>query len=260
MLRKRIIFTLLYCDGFFCLSRNFKLQKIGNYEWLLKNYNFSKISQYIDELIILDVSRKKNNREAFLKTAKSLSANCFMPIAIGGGVKDLDYVDKLMASGADKIILNTSIFDNQILVKKIAKKIGNQSIIASIDLIAEKKNKYNVYVKNGSEKIKLETSQIINKIIKGPFGEIYLNSIDRDGTGQGYDFDMLNYFKKDNKIPLILAGGAGNFKHLLEGLRKKKVDAVATANLLNFVGDGLKDARVKIENLGENISKRDDYL
>ena len=139
MLRKRIIFTLLYCDGFFCLSRNFKLQKIGNYEWLLKNYNFSKISQYIDELIILDVSRKKNNREAFLKTAKSLSANCFMPIAIGGGVKDLDYVDKLMASGADKIILNTSIFDNQILVKKIAKKIGNQSIIASIDLIVEKK-------------------------------------------------------------------------------------------------------------------------
>ena len=223
MLRKRIIFTLIYSDGFFCLSRNFRLQKIGNLNWLQENYNFSKISQYIDELIILNASREKKNQNHFLNVVKKLTKSCFMPVAVGGGTNDIEYVNKLMMSGADKIVLNTSIFESSSLVNSIAKKIGNQSIVASLDLKLNENKKYDIFIKNGSKKVFMNIKKIVNKISRGPFGEILINSIDRDGTGQGYDLNILKYLSSNIKTPVILSGGAGNFKHLLVGLRKKKL-------------------------------------
>ena len=133
MLKKRIIFTLLYSDGYFFQSRNFNIQKVGDVEWLLINYNFDNISYYIDELIILDISRGKKNRDSFLKNTNKLIKKCFIPITFGGGVSSLDIAKEYLSSGADKILINSSIYTNQEIINKISKIYGQQSIIINLD-------------------------------------------------------------------------------------------------------------------------------
>ena len=123
MLKKRLIFTLLYSDGNFMLSRNFKLQKVGNLNWLNENYNFSKISFFIDELIILDVSRNNRDLDIFCSHIKTLTKNCFVPISAGGGINNLIKAKTLLKSGADKIVIN-SLLDSDIdMVFELAKTL-----------------------------------------------------------------------------------------------------------------------------------------
>ncbi len=243
MLKKRIIFTLLYCDGFFVHSRNFNLQRVGDVIWLEKNYNFKKISYYIDELIILDISRNNKNSEKFIKNLKSITKFCFMPISAGGGIEKFDDVKKLLSNGADKVVINTNLELD--LLKKVSKTYGEQSIIASLDFKKDKGKQF-IYKKNGSRKLDTSPKKYISEIIRYPVGEILLNSIDRDGTGNGLDFELLNHIPTNLNKSLIISGGCGNYKHLVDGLKNNKIDAVSTANLLNFVGDGLKIAREEI--------------
>ena len=131
MLKKRIIFTLLYDSGNFMLSRNFILQKVGNAEWLEKNYDFSKLSFYIDELIILDVSRKHKNQTEFFEILKSITKKSFVPVSAGGGIKSVQDAHSFLRSGADKVVINSAIFDQPVIVNEIAREFGKQSIILS---------------------------------------------------------------------------------------------------------------------------------
>jgi cyclase len=246
MLKKRIIFTLLYDDGYFMLSRNFRLQKVGNLEWLQKNYNFSKISFFIDELIVLDVTRKKRNLTAFCETLKALTKGCFVPIAAGGGIRSKEDAKLLLRSGADKVVINTALFTQPDLVTELVKCFGQQCVIGSVDLKRKEDGNYQVLIESGTEVIHDSRSLRCADLKEDMIGECYLNSIDQDGTGQGYDFDMLNFLPQNWTVPIIISGGAGNSLHLVEGLKNKNVDAVATAHLFNFVGDGLKQGREKI--------------
>ena len=107
MLRKRLIFTLIYSDGYFMQSRNFRLQKVGDINWLKKNYKFKRTSFSIDELIILDASRESKLSEQFLNDVENLAMDCFIPISVGGGVDSLEKCKNLFSKGADKIVLNT---------------------------------------------------------------------------------------------------------------------------------------------------------
>ena len=134
MLKKRIIFTLLYDSGNFMLSRNFRLQQVGNLTWLQPNYNFSHIAFFIDELIILDVSRGERNTDNFCETLKKLTSDCFVPIAAGGGVRSIDYARRLLRSGADKIVINTPLFEDQDLVRDLVKEFGQQCVVGSVDI------------------------------------------------------------------------------------------------------------------------------
>ncbi|MBF0233416.1 MAG: imidazole glycerol phosphate synthase subunit HisF [Desulfamplus sp.] len=246
MLKKRIIFTLLYDSGHFMLSRNFRLQKVGNLQWLQKNYNFSSISFFIDELIVLDVSRGNRNIGAFCDTLKALTQGCFVPIAAGGGIKNVDDARQLLRSGADKVVVNTPLFIRLDLVKELTEAFGQQCVIGSIDLKKNREGHYQILIESGSKVLEKDTVDYLKGLRENIFGECYLNSIDQDGTGQGYDFDMLDLLPDNWTAPTILAGGAGNASHLIAGLNNPKVDAVATAHLFNFVGDGLKNARTKV--------------
>jgi len=242
MLKKRLIFTLLYSDGYFMLSRNFRLQKVGALNWLQQNYNFSQIAFSIDELIILDVTKGQRNQDLFCDHLKMIAKECFMPVAAGGGVRNIKDAKRLFASGADKIVVNTALFANPEEVKKIASMYGSQAIIASIDA-RQKGANYVVLTKNGEHRVEGSLSEVINVVVELGVGEIYLNSIDRDGTGQGLDISIMEFFPKSMPIPLILTGGVGKSIHFHEGLIDRRVDAVATAHLFNFVGDGLCHAR-----------------
>ena len=253
MLRKRIIFTLVYENGFFNQSRNFRLQKVGDLNWLEKNYKFQSISFSLDEIIILNATKAGKNMKNFALMVSNLVNDVFIPIAAGGGIKSVEDAELLFNSGADKLVVNSALYENPELIKDLVRRYGSQSIVASIDFKII--NGYSeVIIRDGKFKIEMSLFEYINYLEGLEVGEIYLNSIDNDGTGFGYDFDTICNLANEVKVPLIIAGGAGNETHLLDGLRLDEVSAVATANLFNFIGDGLPNARKKIIASGINIA------
>ena len=245
MLKKRIIFTLLYDNGNYIQSRNFRRQKIGNANWINKNYNFSYISEFIDELAILDISHKKNKKK-LIDYKKKITKNVFVPLALGGGIKKYDDAKYYFENGADKIIINSKVLEKPELIKKISHIYGSSSVIISIDVKLNFKN-YFVYTNNGQKNTNLTLENYLEMISKLDFAEIYLNSIDRDGTGTGLDKKLLSRVNKFN-FKYIISGGLGNYKHFLDGFKfTKKVQAIATSNLLNFLGDSLKIVKKKLQ-------------
>ena len=250
MLRKRLIFTLIFNNGSFVQSRNFRLQKVGDIGWLEKNYKFKNLASSLDELIILNASRESKGTLDFAEILSRLVEDVFIPICAGGGIRCMDDAKILFENGADKIILNTVIYKNKSLVLELIEKYGSQSIVASVDY---KKN--DVFIRNGVQKIGVKLHDYVNYVDGLGVGEIYLDSIENDGTGFGYDLKTAEKIVKDISIPLIIAGGAGNEKHLMEGLKVNGIDAVATANLFNFVGNGLPKARKWIISNNGNIAQ-----
>jgi len=253
MLKKRLIFTLLYDSGQFMLSRNFRLQKVGDLKWLKTNYNFSHISFSIDELIVLDVSRKERNTPEFCDALQALSEGCFVPIAAGGGVCTIEHARILLRSGADKVVVNSALYENNGFISLLAAEFGQQCVVASMDIKRGPDGMYEVMAKCGSKHHPGTAAHWVDKVSRLAVGEIILNSIDQDGTGQGYDLQLLDLLPKDMPKPVILAGGVGNATHLAQGLTDPRVDAVATAHLFNFVGDGLKQARKSLITRGVDL-------
>lgn len=250
MLKKRIIFTLLYDAGAFMLSRNFRLQRVGDLNWLQRNYNFAHIAFFIDELIVLDVTRGQRNLDAFCATLKALTTGCFVPIAAGGGVRTVAQARQLLRSGADKIVVNTPLFDQTGLVPQLAQAFGQQCVVGSVDMKRDLAGGYQILTESGTRAIMGKPASALQWLEENWIGEVYLNSIDRDGTGQGYDLALLDQLPTGNTVPVILAGGVGNSKHLAAGFTDPRVDAVATAHLFNFIGDGLQRARADLAQQG----------
>lgn len=242
MKKKRLIFTLLYDSGNFMLSRNFRLQKVGDFQWINTYYNFKKLSFSIDELIILNVTRGKKRQEEFLETIRKIINCVFVPVSIGGGIESMEAAKQLFMWGADKIVLNTCLSENPSLVVSLVKQFGSQSIIGSVDYKNEN-GVVRIYTHNGTVALDVDFKTYIAYLQESGVGELYLNSIDKDGTGQGYALDTLFPYLNHVNIPVILAGGAGNVVHLSESIVHEKIDAVATANLFNFIGDALPNAR-----------------
>ena len=255
MLKKRLIFTLLYNRGSFMLSRNFRLQKVGDLKWLQLNYNFAQISRAIDELIVLDVSREARNHASFSEMLKLLTKGCFMPISAGGGIRSLEQAKQLLRSGADKVVLNSAIHDDPALIRALAREFGQQCLIGSVDAKMDRgTGAYQAFKDNGTRPVERPLPALFSDFAELPLGEIYLNSIDRDGTGQGYDLRMIDCVPASFGKPIIVAGGAGNYHHLSEGLSSAHVSAVATAHLFNFVGDGLQASRQQLQQLGHQLA------
>lgn len=233
---------MLYDSGWFVLSRNFRLQRVGDIEWLQRHYDFSHISFFIDELIVLDVSRTDRNFGAFRRTLEALTEGCFVPIAAGGGIRSIEEARQLLRSGADKVVINTGLFGNLGLARDLAKEFGQQCVVGSVDVKATA-GTYQIHTACGSRALGKPGLHALPELIDGQIGELYLNSIDRDGTGKGYDLALLDHLPPELSVPVIMAGGVGNASHLEEGFRDPRVNAVATAHLFNFVGNGLARAR-----------------
>jgi cyclase len=253
MLKKRVIFTLLYNNGNFMLSRNFRLQKVGNLEWLEKNYNFSHISYSIDVLVVLDVTRGKKSPNEFCSALKKITEGCFVPIAAGGGITNLEDARNLLRSGADKVVINSALYNDDGFIGCLASEFGRQCVVASIDVKLSPSDGYQVWSQCGSNCLDGTAASWVERIMWDDVGELYLNSMDQDGTGQGYDMGLLDLLPQNTSKPVILAGGVGNASHLAAGLSDPRVDAVATAHLFNFVGDGLKQARKSLISSGIDL-------
>ncbi len=252
-MKKRIIFKLYYINQFFYLSRNFNLQKVGNIEWLYKYFNFKKITDSVDELVILNVEKEKKAprlSHEFIINLKKLSEKTFIPLTIGGGINNLEKIKQCFSLGAEKILFNSSII-NKNLIKNSVKRYGSQAIICSIDY-KKIDNNLITYINNGQSKF-LEIKKHINLAKKLKFGEIFLNNIDRDGTGFGINKEIYEYI--DNKLPYVLGGGAAKYQHFVECFNQRYVSGISTGNLFNFIGDGLKNLRLNLVKSNVNLRK-----
>lgn len=242
MLRNRLIFGLIYDDGWFAQSRNFRLQRVGDFNWLENFYKLQKTSFAIDELIIVDASRNEKNITNFSKIVTMIAERVFTPVAVGGGINSTSDAEQFFNCGADKLVINSALWNKPEIVKEIIDVYGSQSVIASIDYMV-KDNQSRVFIENGATELPLDLINYLKHVEDLGVGEILLNSIIQDGTGFGYDIETLKSASQALSVPLISMGGAGNVNHFKEALDVNSVRSVATANLLNFIGDGLKSAR-----------------
>ena len=245
MLRKRLITALTFKNGVLYRSRNF-----------IPDYRYTKNfvdTWSVDEIIVLDISRnsKKISRE-FLENLKIISKNCFVPICAGGKIKSIEDVDIYLKSGADKISINTEAYNNPDLLKKIADVYGSQVLTLSIDVKKELET-YNIYINNGQKKIEMNLKDYVLKMQKMGIGEILINSIDRDGTLEGYDLNLLKLVRKISNVPVISLGGAGSWKHFSEAIQETNVDAVATNNIYHFTENSIISAKNFLKKNGFNF-------
>tara|TARA_B110000977_G_scaffold47332_1_gene64325 strand:- start:35034 stop:35828 length:795 start_codon:yes stop_codon:yes gene_type:complete len=242
---KRLIFSLLYCDGNFMLSRNFRLQKVGSIDWVFKNYDIENITNYIDELMLINLSREKNSNKLFLNNLKKLSKKTFIPITVGGKIESEKDVENLLDSGADKVLINTLFFKNPKMCQSISKRYGKQFLMGSIDY-ARPKKKVKVFDSSTGKFSSLGIGKWIDHLLKFGAGEVLLQSMDHDGTGNGIDLQILKSINK-KKYPLILMGGVGNHDHIVNALKNKNIDAISTANIFNFIGNEFLNIRHVLE-------------
>lgn len=237
---RRLLFALLHSDGSYMLSRNFRLQRVGDLSWVLRNYEIRRVSLGIDELVVLDVSPESTDRERFRREVATLAEECFVPVTVGGHIRDLDEVGRLFDIGADKVLLNTPFLSDPELCEAVASRYGSQALVAGIDVsrVPSTVGSSRQGTVVGPDRL----GATVGLAIGHGAGEVLVQSVDRDGTGNGLDLGLLDGMGPIER-PVIVMGGVGHADHLVEGLLHPSVDAVATANLFNFVGDTLHRAR-----------------
>ena len=241
MLKKRLIFTLLYDQRKYHLSRNFRLQEVGDLEWLKKNFDFDAIAYSIDELVVLNVTRTEQNISEFATGLAELTQQYFLPVTAGGGIRNIEDAYTLLRSNADKLIVNTTLFKDPDLVRAMVATFGSQCVVASIDY--KKMDEGNqVITECGSEVTGLTPREAVELAQTLGAGEVYLTSIDKDGTGFGYETDVQKRIMDVCKVPLVMSGGVGKSEHLAQGLKLNGVTGASTANIYYFMVDGLKSS------------------
>jgi len=256
---KRVIFTFLYFNGKFILSRNFFRQNIGDEKWLFENYNLEKIAFGLDEIMFLNISSHDNFDHDFCNLIEKVTKNCFIPITVGGKIKTEACAENYFKFGADKLLINNLNHVNPITTQSIIKTYGSQAVMAGVDYKLED-NIHCLYSNNGQTKHNINISHYIKLLLELGIGEILLQSIDNDGTGVGLDFSILELIPEKLPLPIVLMGGIGKKEHFISGLQEDRVDAVATANILNFIGSSILNVRKAIINEGILIPKFDESI
>ena len=243
MLFKRIIYALLYSNGIFYLSRNFRLQIVGDVNWLKNNFGFGETCDYIDELMILLVTKNPNKNEftQYFKDISKLREKIFVPITLGGAVRSFDYAKECFANGADKILINYLAHENNETITKISNIYGEQAISLMVDF--KKIDNINFSFTNAATKKSKSLTEYFKFIKKLNFGELIINSIEKDGTAAGLNFSCFKDLPQDLNKPILIMGGAGKPEHFVQAFKNENISGVVTANLFNFLGSGLKLAR-----------------
>lgn len=253
MPKKRLIFVLLYLNGQFCISRNFRLQKVGNADWLKRNYNFSKVSRFIDELVILNCESENVDHERFLANASAIANEVFVPVALGGAIRAFKDAEQYFHHGADKIVVNTLLWQAPSVVRQIANVYGEQALMASVDYRGLEGARL-PFLRGGETPEASTLGAWLGHVSSLGVGEILLNSVDRDGTGMGMDIKVFDVVPADIHLPFVLMGGVGRTDHFQPGLELRRVSGVATSNLFAFIGKGLSDSRAALLNGGMNMA------
>jgi cyclase len=189
-----------------------------------------------DELILLDIDASKNGSSINSNLIKKIAEEAFMPLAYGGGLRTIDDISLLFETGIEKVIINTSFYYNPDLISVAASRYGSQSIVVAADIRKNIFGKNIVFVKSGKTNTKMDPVTYVRDAIRFGAGEIFINSIDRDGLMEGYDIDMIRDISDSIDVPLIACGGAGTIKHLRDVFINGKASAAAGGSFFIFNG------------------------
>jgi cyclase len=209
--------------------------------------------QDTDEIIILNINKGGVEYDDFLDAIKRVSSEVMMPISVGGGINSFEDAERAFRAGADKVVLNSASYDNPGLLKKISSRFGKQAIILSLDYREGDKG-LGLLSHGGRVPQKIDISQHVQRLASEGFGELMIQSIDRDGMKSGYDLKTLSQILQNCGMPVIVAGGAGNFSHLHEAF-SLGVDAVACGTLFNFGDNSPQRAKAYLRNNGVLLKK-----
>ncbi len=246
MLRKRVITVLTFNDGILFRTKKF----VPDYRYTA---NFVD-AWSIDEIVLLDVTRpERRDSELFLSVVEKFSKNCFVPMCVGGGVRDLNDFKRCLDLGADKVAINTQAIEEPELITQAAKRFGSQCVVVSMDVRKECDGTYRVYKNCGRYSTEWLPEEFAQRVEGLGAGEILLTSIDKDGSLEGYDNDLNACVVKSVKIPVILCGGAGKWEDFADGFILAGADAVATTNVYHFTERSIKSAKQYLSKRGLNV-------
>lgn len=249
MLKVRIIPILLLKDGRMVKGKQFTdYRDTGDPVFASRIYN----TQFVDELIFLDITATNEGRETYFDIIEQVSKECFMPLTIGGGISNVSQIRKLLKAGADKVVINTAAVNTPQFIEEAAAVFGSQCIVVGIDVRYEEGN-YIVYTNSGKVKTDLVLADHIVNMERLGAGEIFINSIDRDGMMQGYDQELIKLVLTYTTLPVIACGGAGNFMHLVDAYKNTGVGALAMASIYHFGDNNPVRARSYLKNQDINI-------
>ncbi len=231
MLKIRVIPTLLWKNVGLVKGVAFdSWRRVGTVLPAIKVYNMREV----DELILLDISATPEGREPDYESIEEFSSECFVPLTVGGGVRNVEQIRKLLKAGADKVAINTAAYSNPNLIRDAATRFGSQCIVAAIDVKRKSTEQYECYSHCGRKPTGHAAEDWACKLEELGAGEILVTSIERDGTMQGYDLDLVRRISGAVRVPVIASGGAGNFGHLYEAISSGKASAVAAASMFHF--------------------------
>ncbi len=205
-------------------------------KFALEYYN-----QNADELLFMDVVATLYGRNNLEKTIREISKDIFIPITVGGGIRNIDDASRMFENGADKIALNTAVLNNNKLLEDLVKKFGSQNIIVSIEAKNISEKLWHAYTHNGREKTNINVIDWIKKINLIGAGEILLTSIDKEGMRKGFDIKLAQEASKSSNIPLIISGGMGSLEHLKDIVNM--VDAICVADALHYKRYSIQDIK-----------------
>jgi len=231
MLRKRIIPCLDVKDGKVVKGVHFEsLVDMGDPASQARFYN----AEGADELVILDITASQESRKSIFAVVEAVAESVFIPLTVGGGISTEEDVRNLLNAGADRVSVNTRAVQNPDLITKGAERFGSQCIVAAIDVKRrDGKPKWDVYIYGGKERTSLDGLEWAEEVERRGAGEILLTSMDRDGTQEGYDIELLREITRRVRIPVIASGGAGTKAHFAEALARGGADAILAASLFH---------------------------
>lgn len=241
MLTKRIIPCLDIKDGKVVKGVNFVgLKEVGDPIDLAKRYDM----QCADEVVFLDITASYENRDIIKDLIERGASQLSIPLAVGGGIRTIDDFRMILASGADKVSVNSAALANPNLIKEASDEFGVQCVVIAIDAKKRADNSgWDVYVKGGRENTGIDLIEWVTKCEKLGAGEVLLTSMDTDGTKAGYDIEMLNAVCQAVDIPVIASGGCGSIQDIIDVFEKTNVDAALVASLFHFNEATVEDVR-----------------
>ena len=209
-----------------------------------------------DEITFLDISASKNNEKTIFEVVKQTAEEVFIPLTVGGGIRSVEDVDQLLRAGADKISINTSAIANPSLINEISGKFGSQVLVISIDARRSKeshaKSGFEVTTHGGTKSAQIDAFMWIKESIDRGCGEILLNSMDKDGTKDGFDLELIEQVKQFSSVPIIASGGAGKVQDFVDAARSG-ADALLAASVFHYGEIQIKEVKTSLKKSGFEV-------
>lgn len=247
MLKVRVIPTLLWKDYGLVKGVGFdSWRRVGTVLPAIKVYN----TREVDELILVDITATGEAREPDYESVAEFSAECFVPLTVGGGIRNLDHITRLLHAGADKVSINSAAHENPTLITEAANRFGAQCIVVSMDARRLPDGRHECFSHSGTKPTGKAPAAWAREVEALGAGEILLTSIERDGTMQGYDLELIQQVTAAVRIPVIASGGAGNYEHMAAAIQSGKASAVAAASLFHFTQQTPLEAKHYLAKLG----------